>query len=99
MGYLIEQTDVFSRWHGGLPDLKARIAIARRLERFAAGNPGDSKSVGRGVFELRIDTGPGYRVYYTRRGEVVVILLCGGDKHSQKADIQRAQRMALEIGA
>ena len=97
MTFLMEQTKVFAHWHSGLPDLRARIAIARRIERFAAGNPGDTKSVGGGVSELRVDTGPGYRVYYTLHGETVVVLLCGGDKGSQKADIRRAQQLAAEL--
>jgi len=96
MGYLIEQTDAFLKWHAGLSDLTARVAIARRLERFAAGNPGDTKPVGGGVSELRIDVGPGYRVYYAMRGKTLIVLLCGGDKRTQKTDIRRAQRLALE---
>ncbi|WP_367116479.1 type II toxin-antitoxin system RelE/ParE family toxin [uncultured Pseudacidovorax sp.] len=64
----VQLTTTFQRWLGGLTDLRARIAIARRLERLAAGNAGDSKSVGEGVTEMRVDVGPGYRVYYTRRG-------------------------------
>ena len=93
----MEQTEVFERWHAGLRDLRARIAIARRIERLAAGNPGDTKPVGGRVFELRIDAGPGYRVYYTRRHAVLVILLCGGDKSSQKSDIRQAQALAAEL--
>ncbi|MEZ0469638.1 type II toxin-antitoxin system RelE/ParE family toxin [Luteimonas salinilitoris] len=94
--YLVEQSETFAEWHAGLRDLQARIAIARRIERMAAGNLGDAKSVGGGVSELRVDAGPGYRVYFTRRRGVVVILLCGGDKHSQTADIRRARRLAAE---
>lgn len=92
----IQLTTTFRRWLGGLTDLGARIAIARRLERLAAGNAGDSKSVGEGVSEMRVDVGPGYRVYYTRRGQQIVIVLAGGDKSSQQRDIQRAQTMAKE---
>lgn len=92
----VQLTSTFQRWLGGLTDLRARIAIARRLERLAAGNAGDSKSVGEGVTEMRVDVGPGYRVYYTRRGQQIVIVLAGGDKSSQQRDIQRAQTMAKE---
>ncbi|RDI28684.1 type II toxin-antitoxin system RelE/ParE family toxin [Pseudacidovorax intermedius] len=92
----VQLTTTFQRWLGGLTDLRARIAIARRLERLAAGNAGDSKSVGEGVTEMRVDVGPGYRVYYTRRGQQIVIVLAGGDKSSQQRDIQRAQTMAKE---
>lgn len=96
MVYLVQQTETFAAWLDGLRDLRARIAIARRIERMAAGNLGDAKSVGGGVSELRVDVGPGYRLYFTRRRGVIVILLCGGDKRSQKADIARAQRLATE---
>jgi len=92
----VQLTTTFQRWLGGLTNLRARIAIARRLERLAAGNAGDSKSVGEGVTEMRVDVGPGYRVYYTRRGQQIVIVLAGGDKSSQQRDIQRAQAMAKE---
>lgn len=71
--------------------------IAKRIDRIALGNFGDAKSVGGGVSELRFTFGPGYRVYYTRRGDVVVILLCGGDKGSQADDIERAKAMAQEV--
>lgn len=73
--------------------------IAKRIDRIAAGNFGDAKSIGDGVSELRFAFGPGYRVYYTRRGDVVVILLCGGDKGSQARDIQQAKAMARDIAA
>ena len=88
---------MFARWLASLRDLRARIAIARRIERLAAGHVGDAKSIGRGVSELRIDVGPGYRVYFMRRGAAIVILLCGGDKATQQRDIQAAQRMAEEL--
>lgn len=93
----IRQTEVFGEWLSALRDSRARARIAERLHRFALGNPGDARSVGAGVMELRIDYGPGYRVYYTRRGNVVVIVLCGGDKGSQKRDIRRAQVLAAEL--
>ena len=93
----IRQTAVFASWLTGLRDERAKARIAERLHRFGAGNPGDIKSVGDGVTEMRIDYGPGYRVYYTRRGSVVVILLCGGDKRGQQRDIRRAKTLAAEI--
>ena len=74
-----------------------RARIAKRLDRLADGNFGDAKSVGDGVSELRFAFGPGYRVYYTVRGQVVVILLCGGDKHTQRRDIDRAVALAKEV--
>ena len=93
----IRQTAIFASWLAGLRDERAKARIAERLHRFGAGNPGDIKSVGDGVTEMRIDYGPGYRVYYTRRGSVVVILLCGGDKRGQQRDIRRAKTLAAEI--
>ena len=80
-----------------LRDIPARARIAKRIDRIALGNFGDAKSVGGGVSELRFTFGPGYRVYYTRRGDIVVILLCGGDKGSQEQDIERAKAIAKEI--
>lgn len=97
MAYLVEQTDVFVRWLSGLRDLRARIAIGRRIERVAAGSLGDVKSLGGAISELRVDVGPGYRLYFTMRGGVVVILLCGGDKRTQTADIRRARKLANEV--
>jgi putative addiction module killer protein len=79
--------------------VQARARIAKRIDRLAQGNFGDAKSVGGGVSELRFDFGPGYRVYYTMRGQVVVILLCGGDKGSQQRDIERAMALAKDIDA
>lgn len=93
----IRQTEVFGEWLSALRDSRAQARIAERLHRFASGNPGDTKSVGGGVMELRINYGPGYRVYYTRRGKLVVIVLCGGDKGSQKRDIRQAQVLAAEL--
>ena len=78
-------------------DTVARAIIARRIDRLAAGNMGDAKSVGGKVTELRIQHGPGYRVYLTRRGSVLVVLLCGGDKSTQAADIKLAQSMAAKV--
>ena len=91
------RTTEFIEWLTGLRDIQARARIAKRIDRIAQGNFGDAKSVGDGVGELRFDFGPGYRIYYARRGNVVVILLCGGDKDSQARDIERAKIMAREI--
>ena len=94
----IRQTVAFSRWLGGLKDRKARARILVRIDRLGRGNPGDVKSVGEGVSELRITYGPGYRVYFAQRSNRLVLLLCGGNKSSQKRDIATALAMAREIG-
>lgn len=93
----VRRTEEFADWLKGLRDLMARSRIATRIARVEEGNFGDHKSVGDGVSELRFTFGPGYRVYYTQRGDVIVILLCGGDKGSQDRDIERAKAMAKEI--
>ena len=93
----IRKTTVFARWMEGLRDLRARARVQVRIERLAAGNAGDVKPVGEGVSELRIDYGPGYRVYFTKRGLTVVILLVGGDKRTQAADIRTALRLARNL--
>jgi putative addiction module killer protein len=93
----VRQTDVFTGWFAGLRDRKARARITARIRRLSLGNPGDVKSVGGGVSEMRIDYGPGYRVYFVGRGDVVVILLCGGDKRRQERDIARALELAKEV--
>jgi putative addiction module killer protein len=80
-----------------LRDQQARSIIQARIERLASGNPGDVKPVGEGVSELRISRGPGYRVYFVQRGQTFILLLCGGDKSSQSADIQRAKALAAEL--
>jgi putative addiction module killer protein len=90
----IESTETYTNWLDHLRDLHARARIQARVERLAAGNPGDVKPAGEGVSELRIDYGPGYRVYYTQRGDVLIILLCGGDKRTQAADIKTAKKLA-----
>ena len=97
MSYTIEQTTSFSQWHKTLRDLRAKIAIARQIERAENGNLGDVKSVGDGISEMRIDVGAGYRVYFTLRNNELVILLAGGDKSTQQADIKRAIKLAKEI--
>lgn len=93
----VRRTAEFIAWLTALRDVQARARITKRIDRLAEGNFGDAKSVGDGVSELRFDFGPGYRVYYTLRGNVVVILLCGGDKSSQARDIARAKIMAREV--
>ncbi|UYO42031.1 type II toxin-antitoxin system RelE/ParE family toxin [Rhodopseudomonas palustris] len=90
----VRETLDFTNWLAALSDLRARLQIVRRIDRIAAGNFGEAKSVGGAVKELRIDYGPGYRVYYTRRGDTVVILLCGGDKRTQSKDIRKAKEIA-----
>ena len=94
----VQETPEFKVWRTSLSDGRARSRIAGRIARVALGLVGDTKSVGGGVSELRIDHGPGYRLYFTRRGRTLVILLCGGDKGSQDRDIRRAQTMASSIG-
>ena len=89
----VEVTDEFDRWLKALRDSQAKERIFERIRRLRDGNPGDVKSVGKGVSEMRISYGPGYRLYYTQRGKALVLLLCGGDKSSQKADIARAIAM------
>jgi putative addiction module killer protein len=93
----IRETEVFARWMDGLRDLRARARVQVRIERLASGHVGDAKPVGEGVSELRIDYGPGYRVYFTRRGATVVVLLAGGDKRTQAADIRTAIRLAQHL--
>ena len=93
----VRRTAGFIDWLAGLGDGHARARIAKRLDRLAQGNFGDANSLGDGVSELRFTFGPGYRVYYTVRGTVVVILLWGGDKGSQRRDIDRAKAMAKEL--
>ncbi len=82
--------DVVGEWLAGLRDSRARAKIASRIARLEAGSFGDCRPVGEGIWELRVDWGPGYRVYYTRIGTTVILLLCGGDKRKQTADIRRA---------
>ena len=97
MRWEVRQTTVFSDWLRGLKDPVSRAIITRRIERVAAGNFGDVKPVGEGVNELKIDHGPGFRVYFVRRGEILIVLLCGGDKASQARDIFRAKAIAQEV--
>jgi len=93
----IRKTETFAQWLDELQDLRARARVQVRIERLAAGNAGDVKAVEKGVSELQIDYGPGYRVYFTKRGRAVVILLAGSDKHTQANDIRIAQRLAENL--
>jgi putative addiction module killer protein len=95
--FQLAETDAFHHWLGSLKDRRAAARIVDRLKRASNGNFGDVKPAGSGVSEMRIDYGPGYRVYFFRRGKELVILLCGGDKKTQKADIAEAVRMKGEI--
>ena len=92
----VRRTDEFRDWLRGLKDIRAAARVEIRIARVEAGNLGDVKFFD-GIGELRIDYGPGYRVYFVQRGKVLVILLCGGDKSSQKADIKKARAMAKEV--
>ena len=93
----IRKTDALVDWPDSLRDIHARARVLVRIERLAAGNPGDVKPVSEGVSELRIDYGPGYRVYFKKRGRELVILLAGGDKSSQTRDIKKALRLAKDM--
>jgi putative addiction module killer protein len=93
----VRQTDVFTDWFAGLRDREARARITVLIRRLSLGNPGDVKPVGSGVSEMRIDYGPGYRVYFVGRGDAVVVLLCGGDKRHQDRDIAPALELAQEV--
>ncbi len=93
----IERTDAFVAWFDRLRDEDAKAKIAMRLDRVAAGNLGDVKSVGDGVSEMRIAYGPGYRLYFTWHGQTLIVLLCGGDKSSQRRDIAAAKDLLREI--
>jgi len=91
-----KQTETFRKWRMRLKDERARGLIASRLDRLAFGNSGDVRPVGQGISELRIDYGPGYRIYFRKRRSTIVILLCGGDKSTQAKDIKTAKRLAAE---
>jgi putative addiction module killer protein len=93
----VRKTGLFAKWLDGLRDGHARARIQIRIDRLALGNPGDVRPVGEGVSEMRIDYGPGYRVYYIQHGKVCVVLLCGGDKSSQQADIAKAKSLARQV--
>jgi putative addiction module killer protein len=93
----VRQTEIFARWLSNLGDGRARARINTRIRRLSIGNPGDTRSVGGGVAEMRIDYGPGYRVYFVRRGEALVILVAGGDKRTQDQDIAIAIKIARDL--
>ena len=93
----IRKTDEFAQWLDGLHDIKSRARVQARLDRMAEGNLGDVKPVGEGVSELRIDFGPGYRVYFKARGRELIFLLAGGDKKTQASDIKAALRLARNL--
>jgi putative addiction module killer protein len=93
----VRQTREFSAWLRQLRDANAVARIVARIRRMETGNPGDSKSVGASILEMRVDYGPGYRIYYVHRGAQIVILLCGGDKRTQQQDIKQARTLAETI--
>ncbi len=92
----IIKSATFDRWFRKLRDPKAKARIQMRIRRLGLGNPGDVQPIGSGLSEMRIDYGPGYRVYYMKSGSVLVVLLCGGDKRTQQTDINKAKRLAAE---
>jgi len=96
--YVVRQTEEFVAWLDGLRDLRAQVRIAARLRQVEAGNLGDWKPIEGSVSELRVNFGPGYRLYFCRRGKVFVVLLCGGSKSGQKRDIRRAIELEALLG-
>ncbi|MDJ0766012.1 MAG: type II toxin-antitoxin system RelE/ParE family toxin [Myxococcota bacterium] len=97
--YLIQKSEWFDKWFSNLKDVKAKARILTKIKMAELGNLGDNKSIGHGISEMRIHYGPGYRVYYTKRNQVLLILLVGGDKSSQSRDIKKAQSIlkSLEV--
>lgn len=95
----VEQTDDYREWLDGLKDLAGRARILMRVDRLIHGNPGDHRNLTDGVSELKIDFGPGYRVYYSKRGKLLLLLLAGGDKSTQAKDIAKATRLSRDYGA
>ena len=93
----IRQTDIYKKWFASLKDGKTKAIINVRIRRVSLGNFGDVERVGKGVSELKIHYGPGYRIYFKQHGDTLVILLCGGDKSSQASDIRRAHEIAAEL--
>lgn len=93
----LHKTDLYARWLDGLRDIRARARIQVRVERLAAGNPGDVRPVGEGISELRINYGPGYRVYYKKQDQDIIVLLAGGVKRTQIKDIKTALRLARNL--
>jgi len=92
----VRRTEEFADWLKGLRDRQGRAKILARIDRLEDGNPGHTRSVGSGVVEMKIDFGPGYRVYYVQRGALLILLLCGGDKSTQDSDIRRAKALAAQ---
>lgn len=95
--YEVEKTAEFDEWLKALTDQRAVAKIVSRIERLGQGNPGDVKAVGEGISEMRVQYGPGYRVYYKQTGKTIMLMLCGGDKASQDKDIKRAKDIAAEL--
>ena len=93
----VRKTEIYAKWLDGLRDTRARARVLIRVERLATGNPGDVRPVGEGVSELRIDYGPGYRVYFKQQSRTIVVLLAGGDKRTQSRDIETALRLARNL--
>jgi putative addiction module killer protein len=93
----IRKTELFAEWLDGLRDIRARARVQARIERLAVGNPGDVRPVGEGVSELRINYGPGYRVYFKQHGRELIVLLAGGDKRTQTKDIKLALQLARNL--
>jgi putative addiction module killer protein len=93
----VRKTEVYAKWLDGLRDVRARARVLARVERLAAGHAGDAQPIGDGVSELRIHYGPGYRVYFKRKGQELILLLAGGDKRSQTKDIKTALRLARNL--
>lgn len=96
MKYIIKQTEEFAGWLKGLRDVQARAAITRRLDRATTGNLGDVRTIREGISEMRVDMGKGYRLYFVTRGRVMIVLLCGGDKKTQRTDIKHELQLVLE---
>ena len=96
--YIIKKTDEFMRWLTKLRDLRARALVYKHITRMEIGSLGVHKSIGDSISELKIDYGPGYRLYYTKKNDVVILLLIGGDKSTQQKDIEKAKRLAKEYG-
>ena len=94
----VRRTDTFIAWLKQLKDIEGKVRITQRLDRLAHGNAGDIKPIGGGISEMRVHAGPGYRLYCTWKGDVLVVLLCGGDKRTQQRDIERARGLLAEIG-
>jgi putative addiction module killer protein len=93
----VRTTEEFDRWFAALRDRAGKVRIQARIDRLSLGNPGQHRNLEGGICEMKIDCGPGYRVYYARLGSVIVVLLCGGDKSTQQADIRKANGLARQL--